>query len=194
MPVGSIGATMDSTTLRSRTPLLVLSATLITSLVLGALVLLSNRLDAQPPEAVAVPLTDQQSRQQVLESASHFVRAGKLRSIDAGYLLASCGAEGKPPYQGTVYLNFDVPAVAATRAYFREIAAAMTARGWREGLPPGRHPGGHTLVKDGLYAVYHRDPNLPGRGVLKIYGECRNITDHSSDTTGFEDITGELQG
>jgi hypothetical protein len=185
---------MDSTRLRSRTPLLILGVTLIVSFVLGALVLVSNRLDAMPPEAVSVPLTDEQSRQQVLEPARHFVGAGKLRSIDAGYLLTSCSLEEKPPYQGTVYLNFDVPSVAATRAYFREIARAMTARGWREGLPPGRHPGGHTMVKDGLYAVYHRDPNLPGRGVLKIYGECRNVTDHSSDNAGFQDITDEVQG
>jgi hypothetical protein len=28
--------------------------------------------------------------------------------------------------------------------------------------------------------------------VLQIHGECRNITDHRVDATGFVDITGQL--
>jgi len=35
---------------------------------------------------------------------------------------------------------------------------------------------------------------VPRRGVLEIDGECRNVTDHQSDTTGFIDITGQLYG
>jgi hypothetical protein len=186
---------MDSKRLRSRPAILLLAASLLTSLVLGVLFVVIHRLTGTTtaPEVVAAPLSDTQSRQQVLEPARQFVGAGKMRAVNAGYLLSSCASEEQPPYQGLVYLNFDVPTVAETRAYFGEIARAMTARGWREGLPPGRHPGGRTMVKDGMYAVFYRDPDLPGRGLLKLYGECRNVTDHRLDTAGFVDVTAEVR-
>jgi hypothetical protein len=185
---------MDSKRLRSRPVILLLAAGLLTALALGALVVVRLSEAPSAPETVAAPLSDEQSRRQVLEPARQFVGAGKMRAISAGYLLSSCTSEEQPPYQGLVYLNFDVPTVAATRAYFGEIAREMTARGWREGLPPGRHPGGRTMVKDGMYAVYYRDDDLAGRGVLKIYGECRNVTDHRLDTAGFADVTAQVRG
>ncbi|MCW1960202.1 MAG: hypothetical protein KIH64_016985 [Mycobacterium sp.] len=187
---------MDRTWLRSRPGRLLLAGSLLTALILGVIVVVVHRVSSPRPASVVVTaaLSDEQSRQQVLEPARHFVGAGRMRSVNAGYLLSSCASEEQPPYQGLVYLNFDVPAVAQTRAYFAEIANAMVARGWREGLPPGRHPGGRTMVKDGMYAVYYRDPDLPGRGVLKLYGECRNVTDHRQDTTGFVDVSGEVGG
>lgn len=186
---------MDSSLLRSKPVLLLIAASLLTALILGVLMVVSRIYRAEPaPAAVGVPLTDDQTRQQVLEPARQFVGAGKMTAVTAGYLLSSCSGEEEPPYQGMVYLNFDVPSVAQTRAYFTEIARAMTARGWREGLPPGRHPGGHTLVKDGLYAVYYRDPDVSGRGLLKVYGECRNMTDHRLDTSGFFDVSSAVEG
>ena len=185
---------MNSALLRSRPAILMLAASLVTTLLLGVLVIVAHRLYDPPAAATAPPRTDDQPRSQVVGPARQFVAAGTMRAATAGYLLASCGAEDQPPYQGTVYLNFDVPTVAETRAYFQAIADAMTARGWRAGLPPGRHPGGRTLVKDGVYAVYYRDPDLPGRGVLKIFGECRDLADHRTDSVGFIDITGELAG
>ncbi len=183
---------MDSTRLRPF--LLLITASLITTLVLGVLFVV-RRDDARPAvEAVASPLSDDQSRRQVLEPARQFVGAGKMRAVDASYLLSSCTSGEEPPYQGLIYLTFDVPAIAETRAYFGEIARRMEARGWREGLPPGRYPGGRRMVKDGLYAVYYRDPDLSGRGVLKLYGECRNVSDHRLDAAGFVDVTDEVRG
>lgn len=187
---------MDSERLRSRPVRLLLTASLLTALLLGAVVVVVHRLQTPRPsaESVAAQLSDDQSLQQVLEPARHFVGAGKMRAVSASYLLSSCASEEEPPYQGLVYLNFDVPSVAETRAYFGQISREMSVRGWREGLPPGRHPGGRTMVKDGLYAVYYRDPDLPGRGVLKLYGECRNGTDHRLDARGFVDITDHVRG
>ncbi|MFM9033344.1 MAG: hypothetical protein ACKOQ4_03530 [Mycobacterium sp.] len=181
--------------LRSRSAIALLAASLLTTLVLGVVVVVFHRvfdLGGRASQPAPEALDDEQSRSQVLEPARQFVRAGKLRSATGGYLLMSCGTEEQPPYQGTVYMNFDVPTVTETPAYFREIARAMKDLGWREGLPPGRHPGGHTLAREGLIAVYHRDADQPGRGVLEISGECRNMTDHSADSTGFVDVTREL--
>ena len=171
-----------------------LTATLMTTLVLGSSLVVADHLHDRPaPVAVTSPMSDDQSRQQVVASARQFVKLGKLRSATAGYLLASCAIEAQPPYQGTMYVDFDVPSITETTGYFREIAAAMKAQGWHEGLPPGHHPDGHTLAKDGLFAKYYRNPDVPGRGVLRIYGECRNVSDHRLDTTGFVDVTDQIR-
>jgi hypothetical protein len=187
---------MNSTVLRSRPVIIVTAATLLTTLTLGLAFVVVHRiydLRGAAVEAPAVPLTAEQARQQVLEPARQFVGAGRLGDPTASYLLMSCRGDDGPPYQGSVYLTFDVPSITETPAYFREIAGAMKARGWKEGLPPNRHPGGRTLARDGLTAVYHRHPDLQGRGVLKIYGECRTLTDHRSDTTSFVDVTAALR-
>jgi catechol 2,3-dioxygenase-like lactoylglutathione lyase family enzyme len=193
--LGSIGRTMISSRLRSRPGLLLLSTSLVISLVLGSLFVVAHRLyDPPSPEPLVASLTDDQARAQVLDQARQFVEAGKLGAPSGVYLLSSCTTDEQPPYQGAVRVNFDVPTVAETPVYFRQIARAMEAHGWHEGLPPGRHPGGHTLAKDGLIAVYFRDPDLTGRGLLQISGECRDFADHHDDPSGFVDITGELKG
>ncbi|MGI9125642.1 MAG: hypothetical protein ACR2JM_12965 [Mycobacterium sp.] len=182
--------------LRSRAAITGIAAVLLTSLVLGVAFVVAHRVYDLRGAAVRPvdPLSDEQTRQQVLEPARHFVGTGRVANPTASYLLASCTSDEQPPYQGTVYLNFDVPSITETLGLFREIARGMKARGWHEGLPPNHHPGGVTLGKDGVTAVYYRHPDTPGRGVLEIVGECRNLTDHSFDTSGFVDITGDVKG
>jgi len=181
--------------LRSRPAIFLIAATLLTSLTLGVAFVVAHRIYDLRGAAVAPvePLSDDQARQQVLESARLFVGAGRMTDPAATYLLMSCPGDGEPPYQGNLYLNFAVPTIAETPAYFRRIAGAMKERGWLEGLPPGRNPGGRTLAKDGVTAVYYRDSDLPERGVLQISGECRIMSDHRFDDTGFVDVTGELR-
>ena len=190
---------MHSTTLRSRPVRLLLSASLLTSLGLGSAFISVHRSNDLRGEAVAPPpspISVDQAREQVVGAARQFVGAGRLTgrltSADGTYLLATCSSDNEPPYQGTGYLTFDVPTITETPAFFREIARSMTGRGWREGQAPAHHPGGKTLIKDSVIAQYYRDPNLPDRGVLQVYGECRVVTDHRLDTTGFVDITAEL--
>ena len=181
--------------LRNRAAIALIAAALLISLVLGVGFVVTHRIyDLRGAAMRPVdPLSDAQSRQQVLEPARQFVAAG-LQSPSASYLLMSCTNDEEPLYQGSIYLNFDVPSITETPAYFRRIAAAMTARGWHEGLAPNRHPGGRTLAKDGVTAVYYRSPDIQDRGVLEINGECRNMTDHSLDTIGFVDVTEQLGG
>ena len=187
---------MNGTLLRSRTVTLLTAASLLTSLTLGIAFVAAHRvydLRGEAVDAPAVPLTADEARQQVLEQARQFIGAGRLKAPSDSYLLMSCASEDGPPYQGSVYLTFDVPSITETPAFFRTIAAAMKARGWHEGVSPTRYPGGRTLAKDGSSALYHRHPDLPGRGLLKIYGPCRTVTDHRLDTTGFVDVTAALR-
>lgn len=186
---------MLTKTLRSRPFRLLLAASLVMSAALAVTFIVMHRIyDLRGPavEAPERPITDAQAKEQVLQSARQVVGAGKLKAVTGTYILVSCAPDNAQPYQGSAYLNFDVPSITETPAYFREIARSLTARGWTEGLPPGHHPGGHTLVKNGVAAVYYRHPDLTRRGVLQIYGECRDTTDHQLETMGFTDITGEL--
>ena len=186
---------MISKTLLSRPFRLLLAASLVMSATLAVTFIVMHRIyDLRGPavEAPERPITDAAAKEQVLQSARQVIGAGKLRVANGTYIPVSCAADNAPPYQGSAYLDFDVPTITETPAYFREIARSLTARGWTEGLGPSHHPGGHTLVKDGVAAVYYRHPDLTRRGVLQIYGECRNTTDHRLDTIGFTDITGEL--
>ena len=125
-------------------------------------------------------------------SARQFVSSAKLKDASGTYILVSCSPTNGPPYQGTGYVTFDVPSITKTPAYFREIARTMSRSGWKEGLPPNHHPGGKLLTKQGVSVFVFRSPDLADRGVLQIYGECRNMTDHTSDPAGFIDITRTL--
>lgn len=186
---------MDSAALRSRPVLLLIAGTLLVSLVFGAVFIGLHRtkdLRGAAVEPPAQPLTDEQSKEQVMATARQFVAAGRLRAATGSYLLMACREDGDPLYQGSVYVNFDLPAVRDTPAYFREIARNLFAGGWREGVPPGHHPGGKVLSKDGIAAVYYRHPDVPTRGVLQIYGECRDVADHRTDSTAFVDVSRDL--
>lgn len=188
---------MNGTFLRSRAVLWLIAAALLTSLVLGVGFVTLHRVKDLRGEAVEAPpdpLTDEQTLRQVLDPARQFVAAGRLRRVTATYLLVSCGNDNEPPYQGSAYVDFEVPSITETPAYFRSIVSALSARGWTEGLRPNHHPGGKVLVKDGVSVLFHRNPDVPGRGVLRIYGECRNIGDHRQDPSGFVDITARIAG
>jgi len=181
---------------RSRAVLALTGTALALCLVLGVGFVTLHRLDLRGAAAdpASRPLSDEQAREQVLDAAREIVAVGELTSATGTYALTSCSADDEPPYQGAVYLNFDIPRIAETQAFFRDIAQAMTARGWAEGMQPNRHPEGRVLTRDGLVAVYHRDADQPGRGTLQIHGECRNVTDHRADSTGFVDVSGQLYG
>jgi len=184
-----------ATGLRSKPALLLIAASLLMSLVLGVSFVAIHRfrdMRGAAVDPVAHPLTDEQSKLQVLEPAREITGAGQLQGVSASYLLMSCTNADDPPYQGAIYLKFDVPRVMETPRYFGSIATAMTADGWIEAMPPGGHPGGRTLTRDGITVIYFRDDDHTDRGTMQIYGECRNTTDHRSDLTGWVDITAAL--
>lgn len=184
-----------ATGLRSRPAVLLIAAALLVSLVLGVSFVALHRfrdMRGAAVEPVARPLTDEQTKMQVLDPAREIVGAGKLSGVSASYLLMSCKNADEPPYQGAIYLNFTVPGVLETPKYFDSIAAAMTANGWAEGLPPNRHPGGRTFTRNGVTVRYFRTDDHIDRATMQIYGECRDTTDHRLDATGWVDVTAAL--
>ena len=137
----------------------------------------------------AHPLNDEQTRAQVVEPAKQIVAVANLQDAIGGYILMSCKNQTDPPYQGAIYLTFDLP---KSLDYFDQIAAAMVARGWQKGLPPNQYLFGATVYKDGVTAILYRDPDHRTSGIMKVYGECRDIANHADDTTGWTDITDQL--
>lgn len=182
--------------LRSPAAQVLLGAALSISLVLGGSFLAIDRLHSTTDEILdhpAHPSTDDQSKAEVVQQAKHLVAIAGLRQATAGYLLMSCKDRESPPYQGAVYLNFTVPGDARADTYFDKIATAMVARGWQEGLASNRYLFGKTLHQDGVTAILYRDDDDPNLGIARLYGQCRNMTDHRNDTTAWVDVTDQIQ-
>lgn len=154
--------------------------------------------DADHP---ASPLSDDQAMAQVIEPAKQIIKVAGLDDPSGGFYLGSCNDQGDPPYRGVVEMSFKWPpdgskghpAEVDGNVYFSQLAATMVAHGWSDGPPPGSHPYGRVINKDGVMAIMSQSPSS-GRGSIKLYGECRDMTDHHGDdmTTGF-DITEQLR-
>jgi hypothetical protein len=182
----------DDRWLRTRAARALILAALALSLVLGIGFVVIN---TSPDTAVnalgrSAPLTDEQSRSQVIESARHIVTVAQLRDVNGSYVFLSCTNEHDPPYQAALYLNFPLPETNSVR-YIRDIAAAMVAHGWQQSPSMGEHFG-LKLTRDGVTSTFHENPDDPRFGTMRIYGECRNMADHSSDNPAWRDITDQL--
>jgi hypothetical protein len=164
--------------------LAVVVAVLFVLVIAGVAVLVPR--DNRPAD----PLTDQQSKAQVVEPAKEIVAAAQLRGIAGSYILMSCRNQTDPPYQGSVYVTFELP---DANGFFDQVAAVLVSQGWRETPQEYNHKPGTTVSKDGVTAVLYRDPDRRGSGIMKVYGECRNLTDHRNDPTGWVDISDELR-
>ncbi len=186
---------MDVTFLRSSPARWLVGVALLLSMALAsAFVLLDGVKNPTGADADVSPspLSDAAAADQVLSSAQQIVAVARLRNPTGSYVLMACQGEDGPPYQGSAYINFDVPSITATPAFFRAIVTEMTAHGWTEGMRLNQYPGGRTLGREGMSALFYRNPDAPGRGVMRIYGECRNMTDHRDDAGSFVDITARL--
>jgi hypothetical protein len=184
--------------LRSAPARTLLTAALTIPLILGGAFVAVGRLHSSAADSVEHPAstaTDEQTKAEVVEQARSIVAIARLQQTTAGYLLMSCKNRDDPPYQGAVYLTFTLPADARPDTYYSGVAAAMVARGWNAGLPANQYLFGKSLSKDGVSAIIYQDSNSPdsaNRGVARIYGRCRDMTDHRNDPTGWTDITDQL--
>jgi hypothetical protein len=181
--------------LRSRQVRALIAATLAVSLLLGGAFVLVDRLHSTPSDALdhpTNPVTDDQSAAQVVESAKQIVALAGLHTASAGYSLMSCKDRDDPPYQGAIYLTFALPIATRADTYFPTIAATLVGHGWTEGLPPNDHAFGETLSKDAVTAIIYRQSDDPSLGVLRVYGQCRNMNNHRNDATTWIDVTNQF--
>jgi hypothetical protein len=182
--------------LRSTQVRALIAVALTASLVLGGAILLVDRLHTTPSDVLdhpASPVSDDQSEAQAVESARQIVALTGLRTASAGYAFMSCKNREDPPYQGAIYLTFALPADARPEAYFPTLAATLAGHGWTEGLPPNDHLFARSLTKDAVTAIVYRETDAPNVGVLRVYGQCRNMNNHRTDATAWTDITDRLK-
>ena len=156
---------------------------------LGVLLIRSER-DGNATAPVD-PLSDAQATTEVVDAAGQVVGYAGLRDADGAYTFASCVNEQDPPYQAVVVMNFSLPQGNPVR-YLREVATAMTQRGWREAPTAAEHFG-HKLTKAGVTAVFHQSDTHRELATMRISGECRNMTDHRADDPAWRELTDQLQ-
>jgi hypothetical protein len=181
--------------LRSKPFRALIGAALAVCLALGVIIVSVDRLHSTPSDILdhpASPVTDQQSKDQVVDPARRIVALTGLQTASAGYLLMSCKDRDDPPYQGALYVTFAVPPGERPDAYLETIASALRTHGWTEGTPPNDHALARIFKLDAVTVTVHRDDDDPAVGVLRLYGECRNSNDHRHDPTGWVDVTGDL--
>jgi hypothetical protein len=167
----------------------------VTALIVAGAYFAIHRMHAAATDAVEHPgpaASDAQTQTEVVEHARAIVAITGVRHPTAGYLLMSCKNRDDPPYQGAIYMNFELPPGIDVDQYFRGIAAAMVARGWREGPAPNQHLFGRNLSKDGVNALLYPDRDAPARGVARIYGQCHDMSDHRGAKSDWADVTDRL--
>jgi hypothetical protein len=183
----------DAEWIRSPRIVALIFSALMVSLVFGTSFVVINAVRPFRADAFvrpAQPLSDDQTRAQVVESAKQIVTVAGLRDATGGYTLMSCADQHDPPYQGVVYMSFRLPH-GNTMGYFREMASAMVLDGWRENSTQDQHFG-RKLSKDGVTAIFYRNADAPGFGTMRLYGQCRNTSDHRDDTAGWTEISDQL--
>lgn len=174
----------------TRWPLaLTLVVVILAVAVAAGLMFLVQRRDAA--NRVARPLDDEQSKAQVLDPAREIVSVARLRVVSASYILMSCANETDPPYQGALYVTFELP---DSSGYLDQVAAELVSNGWRQTPQPvNALPGTTTVSKNAVTATLHRDPDRRDTGVMRVYGECANTADHRNDATGWVDVTDQFR-
>lgn len=183
--MSSAGAKDNGDRLRSPRYLALLWSALVLALVLGGgfIALVHRGAGSTDPDA----MSDEQAVAQVVDSAREIVAAGGLRDATGGYTFMSCEGESQPPYQAAFYLTFHLPHNDWARR-LHDIESAMVARGWTGSEAMGEHFG-RKLTKSGVTSVFY--PNTDGKdfAAMRIYGECRNMSDHRTDNPAWTEVT-----
>jgi hypothetical protein len=138
-------------------------------------------------------LSDEQTKAQVIEPAKQIAKAAGLQDVSGVFGWESCNDQGDPPFRGRVDMGYDMPAGVDRDAYFEQIARTMIEHGWSDGPPPGLHPFGRVIHKEGVMAIIGVHPGGSQWGSVELSGECRNMDDHRHDGKWY-DIKDQLRG
>ncbi|MDT5016472.1 MAG: hypothetical protein QOD39_2632, partial [Mycobacterium sp.] len=117
--------------------------------------------------------------------AREIVAATRLQEATGGYTFVSCVNETDPPYQAAFYMNFLLPQNNSVR-FLRDVASAMIADGWTS--PTTGEQASQKLTKNGVTSMFQRNSDRAGFAIMRIYGECRNMTDHRNDNPAWTEV------
>lgn len=140
------------------------------------------------------PLGDDAAKAQLVDLGRQIVTAAGLRDVDAGFRFTSCNDQGDPPHRGALDIGFGIPAGHPPSDYLAQVAARMRSAGWVDGPPPGQTYPGLVLRRAGVTAQFRPPTGYDPKGVVHLYGECRNMSDHRGDgPAAGHDVTAEIR-
>lgn len=125
-------------------------------------------------------MTDEESMAQVINAGRQLRKAAGLQDVQGGGYLEFCNDMGSPLNKGYIEMSAALPSGVSGHDYAEQVKAAMLASGWSDKLP-SQHMYGGTINRDGVAVniEYYQGEN---RLRFKIYGECRNVTNHYGDS------------
>jgi hypothetical protein len=119
------------------------------------------------------------------------VAAARLGDPAGGYAYRSCKNADDPPYQVIADMTFTVPQHNSA-TYLDDVATAMIGVGWTDAATQSEHFG-RKLTRAGLVSEFHRNPERFDLATMRVYGECRVITDHRADDPVWTELTARLR-
>jgi len=164
-----------------------LGAALVLSLVLGTALIVVDRHEADAVQRHFASMTDEQAAAQVVGAARKIVSGAHLRDATGGYTFVSCADENGPPYQAALHMSFALPH-SDWGHYLDDVARVMIAEGWSDAPAKAEHFG-RKLTGDGVTAVLQRNVDDPAFATMRLYGECRNTTDHRNDDPAWTEVS-----
>ena len=125
-------------------------------------------------------MTDEESMAQVINAGRQLRKAAGLQDVQGGGYLEFCNDMGSPLNKGYIEMSAALPPGVSGHDYAEQVKAAMLASGWSDKLP-SQHMYGGTINRGGVAVniEYYQGEN---RLRFKIYGECRNVTNHYGDS------------
>jgi hypothetical protein len=131
--------------------------------------------------SVQNPLTPEQSKAQVVDSARDIVGTLRLQPVAVTFYRSSCNDQHEAPFRGVVSIDF--PKAATFEQSDAEVAAMtqqLQAGGWTGDADFKSH--GTALKKNNIVAVFApQNASTPNRSIT-LYGECRDMTSTKDDT------------
>ena len=146
-----------------------------------------GRQEGGPVGRFEAPLSDAQAVEQVVGPAREIVAAAHLQGATGGYSFVPCATQNGPPYQAVLYVDFRLPHGDWAR-YLNEISTTMIASGWRD-APANAEHFGRKLTAGGITAVLARNVDDTAFATMRLYGECRNTSDHQNDDPAWTEVT-----
>lgn len=162
-------------------------AALVLSLVLGSALVVVDRHEAHVADRQFASITDEQAARQVVDAAKRIVAVAHLQDASGGYTFVSCAGENEAPYQAAFYMSFKLPHSDWDR-YLDDVASAMIVDGWLDAPTKAEHFG-RKLTGAGVAAVLQRNVDDPAFATMRLYGECRNTTDHRNDNPAWTEVS-----
>lgn len=147
---------------------------------------------ASPPPGPVESLSNEETMKQLVDPAREIVKVAGLQEVSGGFGFEACNDQGEPPYRGRLEMGFRIPPDIEPKKYFRQIAMTVVQQGvgWSDGPPPGKKPFGTVIHTDTVMAIINQNPVAREDGYVHLFGECRNMEEHSGG--GGVDVTGQL--